>query len=75
MPNEYSELNLEITMDMEQIFKDELNLEIEMMQGERTVLPNGMISYKLKIYDDKKSDMIKEFCLKVISKSHNATMN
>lgn len=68
MEQDYGELTMEITPCMEKVFMQELNLEIEMLQGIRTELPNGMIKYEVKIYDDLKNDIIKEFCLRVIAK-------
>lgn len=73
--NDYGELIMEVTPQMAIIFKEEFNLEIEMMQGEKELLPNGNTRYTIRVFDDQKNEIIKEFCLKIISKSHTNIQN
>jgi hypothetical protein len=69
-------LTMTITPDMEVIFKgDPFFLEIEMLQGEREVEPDGRIKYSITIKDNGKIELVKEFCLKLISMSHEKTNN
>lgn len=70
MSSEFGEVTMTINPEMEYLFRDTLNLDIEMMQGTREELPNGQVKYSFKIYDDQKNEMVKEFALKMISHSH-----
>lgn len=61
---------------MEKMFKEApYFLEIEMMQGNRKMLKDGRIKYKIEIADPDKSELMKEFVLKMISHSHNKNQN
>lgn len=75
MTQEYGLLTMELTPEMEKVVKEQFNLEIEMMQGDKESLPGGMTKYTIKIYDDQKCEMVKEFVLKMISESHLKNMN
>lgn len=69
-------LTMEITREMEEMFKGfPFFLEIEMLQGEREPLPDGRIKYKIEIADTDKAELMKEFLLKMISKSHLSSNN
>lgn len=71
MSNEPAICTMELTPDMERLFKGEpYFLEIEMLQGEREVLEDGRVKYIIEVHDPQKQEIIKEFCLKMISKSH-----
>lgn len=68
--DDYATLTMEITPEMEKQFKGEpFFLEIEMLQGDREELENGMIKYKCVINDHDKAELMKEFVLKCISHS------
>lgn len=69
-------LKMTITPEMEKQFKGyPYFLEIEMMQGDRKVLKDGRIKYWIEIDDEEKADLMKEFVLKMISKSHITNKN
>lgn len=61
-------LTATVTPTIEKDMKEKFNLEIEMMQGKRKVLRNGMIKYKIKISDPQKIEMVVEFILRVMAK-------
>lgn len=61
-------LTATVTPEIEEMMKDKLNLEIEMLQGTRKVLKSGMIKYKIEVTDDDKCQMIISFILRVIAK-------
>lgn len=63
-------LEMTITKVMEEEFKK--LLEIEMLQAFRKELPDGRIYYRIEIFDDFKSELVQEFCLKTISQSYEA---
>ncbi len=66
-------LTMELTSEMAEQFKIyPFFLEIEMLQGGIELLPNGIKKYTIEINDSYKAELIKEFCLKIISNSHNA---
>lgn len=69
---DYGLLTMEITPDMERTVKEHFNLEIEMIQGCREELSGGKVRYTLKIYDDQKNEMVKEFILRVIAKDFHS---
>jgi hypothetical protein len=75
MEKDYGELNMEISSSMEKLFRETFNIEVEMLQGNREVTPNGMIKYELKIYDEQKSQLIKEFILQMISMPDRMNFN
>jgi len=63
-----AELDMTISKDMEKMFmSDPFFLELEMLQGEKESLPDGRTRYKLTITCPIKSDLIKQFCLKVVA--------
>lgn len=65
-----------ITPEMETMFKgDPFFLELEMLQGEKKILEDGMISYRITIADPDKAELVKEFALKCISLSHTNINN
>lgn len=65
-----------ITKEVESILKgDPFFLEIEMLQGERIEMTDGRLWYKIEIADSDKSELMREFVLKMISNSHNASPN
>lgn len=67
---EMNTLTATITPDTEQMLKQEpFNLELEMLQADREVLENGMIHYVIPITDTHKIFIVREFILKVISRS------
>lgn len=69
-------LKMTITPEIEKQFKSyPYFLEIEMMQGDRKVLKDGRIKYRIEIDDEEKADLMKEFVLKMISKSHITNKN
>lgn len=76
-PFEGAEVTMEVTPDMEQIMKEEFNLELELLQAERKPHPDGSGRSILKfmITDQDKAEMLRDFVLKVISQSHNKNMN
>jgi hypothetical protein len=70
MTQEPATLEMTVTPTMEQQMKDApFFLEIEILQGEREDLKDGRIRYKIEIHDMDKAELVKEFILKVISKS------
>lgn len=70
------ELKMTISKEIEDLFKKEpFFLEIEMLQGNRKVLKNGMIKYSITISDPDKQIVIREFVLKIISQSHKQSKN
>lgn len=70
--NEPGILSMTVTPEMEANFKDfPFFLEIELLQADRKVLPDGRIEYSnVLIHDPEKADLMKEFVLKMISHSH-----
>lgn len=67
---ETANLNMEITSYVEQSMKgDPLYLELEMLQGKREGLPNGMIKYEITITHPLKQLLVREFVLIGISMS------
>lgn len=67
-------VEMTLTPEMEQTFKEYFNLEIEMMQGITEHLPNGQTKFTIEVAPDK-AELIKEFMLKVISQSHKSCLS
>lgn len=65
-----AEITMTINPEMESLFRDTLDLDIEMMKGVREELPNGQTRYTFKIHDPDKIGLAREFALKMISHSH-----
>jgi hypothetical protein len=66
---------LTVTEQVEKILIDFFNIEVEVMQGQRVILPDGRREITFEVRDEQKGKMIQEFILKVISKSHLLTGN
>jgi hypothetical protein len=67
-------IEIEITANMESRLEsllkgDPFFLETEMLQGEKEILPNGNIKYKIRVEDEFKKVLLREFSLKMISHS------
>jgi hypothetical protein len=75
MNDDYGELVMEISADIEKELTEYFNIEIEMLQAERKPMCDGRTEISLKIYDKQKCEMIKEFLLKCISKSIDKNLN
>jgi len=61
-------LDMTISKDMEKMFMSHpFFLELEMMQGEKEILSDGRTRYKITITCPIKSDLMKQFCLKVVA--------
>ena len=74
-PDIFATVDMEITPEMERLMKSEWGLEVEMLQGFQSVLPNGMVHYILVIRDAYKADLLREVTLKCISRSHEHALN
>lgn len=72
---DYGLLTMEVTPTVEMKLKEAFNLEVEILQGDREIMPDGRNKITIKIYDATKCEMVKEFCLKMISQSHNQIGN
>lgn len=73
MGDSIATLTMELTAEMVEQFKGfPFFLELEMLQGNCEQLHNGIKKYTIKIDDMDKAELMKEFCLKIISMSHNA---
>lgn len=46
-------------------------LQIEILQGDVRKLKDGRTKYHLKIHDDQKAELIKEFLLRVMAKDYH----
>lgn len=74
--NAPAELEMTVTPDIEQILKGHpFFLEIEMLKGFITKLPDGRKQFKVIIHDQDKGKIVYEFVLKIISQSLNACKN
>lgn len=74
--SEQAFVTMELTPAMEKAFKEfPFFLEIEMLQGEKENLPNGRVRYSIEINNADKSDIMREFCLKMISLSHKTNLS
>ena len=51
------------------------NMEIDFLQAERMPMDDGRTWIKMQIQDEQKIELLREFCLKLISKSHKKNMN
>ena len=74
-PFDGAELTMEITPDMEESILNLFDLKIEILKGTRETMEDGKIRIKIFITDEDKAMMVKEFVLKMISKSHIKNMN
>ena len=71
MDKDLAQIKMTITPNIEKMMKGEpFFLEIEMLQGSRKVLKDGRIKYRIEVADPHKQEIVKEFVLKMISKSH-----
>jgi len=71
---EIADVEMDVTPEMEKLLIETFNIEIEVMQGTSEKLPDGRNRIKFKVGGEK-SDVIREFVLKTISKSHKANLN
>lgn len=63
-----------LTDEMTSIIKKDLNLEVEMLQGDQRRMPNGQTRYEFYV-DDNKGEIIRELILKLISQSDKIILN
>lgn len=69
-----AEVEMDVTPEMEKLLIEIFNVEIEVMQGSIEKLPDGKNRIKFEVGGEK-AELIKEFILKGISKSHKANLN
>lgn len=71
-----TKVEMQIPQYMEKPFKEApYFLELEMLRGERTEMPDGGIKYKINIQDIEKMVWLKDFFLKLFSRSHDGCKN
>lgn len=68
-------LTMEVTASMEKTIIEAFNLEIEVLQGMREPMLDGRTRFTITINDKQKSDIVREFILKLISQSHLVNPN
>lgn len=68
-------IELTVSDEMFKIIRETFNIEIEILKGFSERLEDGRMFYKFQVKDQQKGEMLKEFCLKLISKSHEQVLN
>ena len=64
--NEFAEIECELTPEMERLIIEKFGLEIEMLQGEQVLLPDGLTC------GQEKGEAIRDFILALIAKDMHA---
>lgn len=75
MSNEIAEITMTVSPEMEKELVELFDISIEVMQGNRKELPDGRCEIKISVANYQKQEMIKEFVLNAISKSHTNNKN
>ena len=60
-------LTMEVTPFMENLIRERMDLEIEILQGERIPLYDGRVKITVEISDLQKAERIKKFILAIIA--------
>ncbi len=69
--NEFAEIECELTPEMERLIIEKFGLEIEMLQGEQVLLPDGRTEFKFTCGQEK-GEAIRDFILALIAKDMHA---
>ena len=72
--NYEAEVTMEVNDEIADLIRETFNVEVEMLRGSIEKLPNGQTKYSFEVAGQK-AEMIKEFILKVISKSHQQNLS
>ena len=69
-----NELELTINPGSEKQFVQDLNLEMEALQGKREVLPSGQIRLTMTLSDEK-AQIMHKLCLRIIARPNDISPN